>query len=128
MPGEGLVYVLVPCSVFPLSEKNVQVVRVYLWGKWLCAGVFLFMCDVEWYLHVGHIILSLVSCSSRRGICAETTVLVVLQKFTPRCFLYTKALYVNYYLHCIYVVLLSSLLLKEPKRSFTTVNRQTISF
>ena len=70
----------------------------------MCEG---FMCDVQWYLHVGHIILILVSCSSRRGICVETPVLtmgantltlsVVLQKFTPRCFLYTRTLYVNVY-------------------------------
>ena len=41
----------------------------------MCWGFF--MCDVQWYLHVGHIILILVSCSSRRGICAETSVLTM---------------------------------------------------
>jgi hypothetical protein len=67
----------------------------------MCEG---FMCDVQWYLHI---ILILVSCSSLRGMCVETPVLtmgantltlsVVLQKCTPRRFLYTKALYVNVY-------------------------------
>jgi hypothetical protein len=61
VPGEGLVYVLVSCSVVPLCEKNVQVVRICLWSKWLCAGVIY---DVQWYVHVGHIILILVCCSS----------------------------------------------------------------
>jgi hypothetical protein len=45
-------YVLVPCSIVSLREKNVQVVRIYLWSKWLCVGGY-FMCDVQWYLHVG---------------------------------------------------------------------------
>jgi len=49
VPGEGLVYVLVPCSAVPLCERNVQVVRICQWRKWLSAGV---MCDVQWYLHV----------------------------------------------------------------------------
>jgi hypothetical protein len=35
------------------------------------------MCDVQWYLHVGHIIVILVSCSSRRGICTEMPVLTM---------------------------------------------------
>ena len=55
------------------------------------------MCDVQWYLHVEHTILIVVSYSSRRGTCAETPVLtkgadtltlsVELQKYTPRVFL-----------------------------------------
>jgi len=65
------------------------------------------MCDMQWHLHVGAYYPYSVSCSSHQGICAETPVLtmgvntltfsVVLQKFTPRCFLYTKALHVNVY-------------------------------
>jgi len=35
------------------------------------------MCDVQWYLHLGHIILILVSCISRRDIYVETLVLTV---------------------------------------------------
>ena len=106
-------YVLVPCGVVPLCEKNMQVVRINLWSEWLCAKGFCVTCNCTYMW--GHIILILVPCSSCRGIhvCVEMPALtmgantlalsVVLQEFTPRCSLYAKTLYVIVYNICCYV-------------------------
>jgi hypothetical protein len=71
----------------------------------MCEG---FICDVQWYLHVGAYypysgILQFVLWYMCGDTWMPTLTMsakmlrpsVVLQEFTPRCFLYAKALYVN---------------------------------